>query len=80
MSAMSALIETSLSALLVVSLKAILLALLAAIWLVALRIRDSNVHHRVWTAILLAMLFLPALESVTPSLPLPTTTAPLFSV
>ena len=80
MSAMSALIETSLSALLVVSLKAILLALLAAICLVGLRVRDSNVRHRVWTAILVAMLFLPALESVTPSLPLPTTLAPLLSV
>ena len=76
---MFALIEVSLSALLVVSFKVIVLALLAHMCLVCLRIRDSNVQHHVWSAVLLAMLLLPALGWVTPSLPLLAVVAPLQS-
>jgi len=68
---MSPTIETYLSALLVVSLKAVVLAIVAGIFLHGLRIRDSNLRHRVWTAVLLAMLLLPALAWVTPSVPFP---------
>jgi len=68
---MLALIEVSLSVLLVVSLKAIVLAIVAGAGLYCLRIRDSNLRHRVWTAVLLAMLLLPTLAWVTPSVPLP---------
>ena len=53
---MFALIEVSLSALLVVSFKVIVLALFAHMCLVGLRIRDSNVQHHVWSAVLLATL------------------------
>ncbi len=77
---MLALIEAGLSALWLVSLKAIVLALLAGICLAALRVRDSNVQHRVWTAVLLAMLFLPVLGGLTPSLPLPAVIAPMQSI
>ena len=68
---MGALVETWLLTLLDVSVKAIFLSLLAALGLYCLRITNRNVHHRVWTAVLLAMLLLPFLTPVTPSIRLP---------
>src|SRR5579872_7438082 len=53
------------------SLKAALLALLAAAAIRLLRIRDSNVRHRVWAGVLGGMLLLPLLTSVVPALGLP---------
>src|SRR5262245_3918123 len=53
------------------SLKAALLALLAAAALRAMKLRDSNVHHRVWTGVLLGMLLLPFLARMIPALRLP---------
>jgi hypothetical protein len=34
-------------------------------------VRDTNLRHRVWTAVLLGMLAMPALVYVTPAVPLP---------
>lgn len=56
-----------------VSLKSALVALLAAAGLAALRVRDCNVRHRVWTGVLCGMLLLPALTQVVPALKLPFT-------
>src|SRR6516225_2206242 len=53
------------------SLKAALLALLAAAAIRLLRIRDSNVRHRVWAGVLGGMLVLPAITPLVPALGLP---------
>ncbi len=71
---MFTLVEATLSALLTVSFKAILLALMAALCLASLRIRDSNVHHRVWTIVLLGMLVLPVLGNALPAFLIPAPT------
>jgi hypothetical protein len=54
-----------------VSSKSLLLAAVAGLALVALRLRDTNLQHRVWTAVLLGMLAMPTLVYVTPAVPLP---------
>jgi len=54
-----------------VSVKAMLLALLAGMALKLTRIADPNLRHRVWTGILVAMLALPVLSQILPSLRLP---------
>lgn len=54
-----------------VSVKALVLALIAAVLLKLSRIADPNLRHRVWTGILLAMLALPVLSQLLPSLRLP---------
>lgn len=55
-----------------VSLKVILLAALAGIVLRLARVRSSSVRHRVWTTVMLAMLFMPLLVTLTPTVLLPT--------
>ena len=54
-----------------VSVKALMLALVAALVLKLTRIANPNLRHRVWTGILLAMLALPVLSQLLPSLRLP---------
>src|SRR5262245_17771981 len=54
-----------------ISIKSILLAGVAVLVLLALRLRDTNLRHRVWTAVLVGMLAMPALVYVTPAVPLP---------
>ena len=54
-----------------VSVKAMVLALLAGMALKLTRIADPNLRHRVWTGILIAMLALPGLSQLLPSLQLP---------
>ena len=51
--------------------KSLLLALVAAILLRVLRVRDSQVRHRVWTGVLAGMLMLPLLSQIVPQLRLP---------
>lgn len=55
------------------SVKATLVALVATAGLALLRVRDSNLRHRVWTGVLCGMLLLPALTQVVPALRLPFT-------
>ena len=52
------------------SLRAIVLAGLAAIVLATVRVRNANFQHRVWAAVLWAMLLLPVLAQLTPALSL----------
>ena len=54
-----------------VSVKSIVLATLASLWLWCFRVRNANLQHRVWTAVLLGMLTLPVLVPITPEIPLP---------
>src|SRR5450432_3072634 len=54
-----------------ISIKSMLLAGVAGLALFTLRLRDTNLQHRVWTAVLLGMLAMPALVYVTPAVPLP---------
>ena len=54
-----------------VSLKALLLFAATGLCLLALRLRDTNLRHRVWTAVLVGMLAMPLLVGVTPAIPLP---------
>jgi hypothetical protein len=54
-----------------ISVKSILLAVVAGVALFAWRVRDTNLHHRVWTAVLFGMLAMPVLVFVTPPVPLP---------
>ena len=54
-----------------VSVKSLLLAALAGLSIAVLRVRDTNVRHRVWTAVLAGMLAMPLLVLVTPTVPLP---------
>ncbi len=63
-----------------VSIKAVLLAALAGGGLAVFRIRSSNVRHRVWTAVLVAMVLLPLLVQVTPAVPLPAWMVPAWGV
>jgi len=56
-----------------VSAKAMVLALLAGMALKLTRVADPNLRHRVWTGILIAMLALPVLSQLLPSLRLPFT-------
>ncbi len=60
------------------SAKAALVALVAATGLALLRVRDSNLRHRVWTGVLCGMLLLPALTQVVPALRLPFTVDPAW--
>jgi hypothetical protein len=53
------------------SIKSLLLSAVAGLALFAFRIRDTNLRHRVWTAVMMGMLALPALEHLTPAIPLP---------
>ena len=63
-----------------VSVKSLALALMAWFALAALRVKNANVRHRVWSAVLLAMVALPLLVPVTPSVPIPTWMMPQFSI
>src|SRR5262245_40957652 len=54
-----------------VSIKSMLLAGAAGLALLALRLRDTNLRHRVWTAVLIGMLAMPGLVYITPAVPLP---------
>ena len=54
-----------------ISIKSLGLAVLAGLALFVLRVRDTNLRHRVWTAVLFGMLAMPALVFVTPAIPLP---------
>ena len=54
-----------------VSVKSLFLAAVAWVMLAMLRVKNSNVRHRVWSAVLCAMLLLPLLVPVTPTIPLP---------
>ena len=54
-----------------ISIKSLLLAVVAGLVLFLLRVRDANLRHRVWTAVLIGMLTMPALVYVTPAVPLP---------
>jgi hypothetical protein len=58
------------------SLKAVLVALISAAALQLLRLRDSNIRHRVWTGVLAGMLLLPLLTLRMPALRLPLVPAP----
>ena len=53
-----------------VSTKALLLAVVAGIALKLLKLRDSNIRHRVWSGVLAGMLLLPVLSLVLPTIPL----------
>ena len=63
-----------------VSVKSLALALIAWIALSVLRVQNANVRHRVWFAVLLAMVALPLLVPVTPSVPIPAWMMPPFPV
>ncbi len=54
-----------------VSVKAVVLAAIASLTLRLLRLRDSNLRHRMWTGVLIGMLVLPALSQTVPGLQLP---------
>ncbi|HEY2413997.1 MAG TPA: M56 family metallopeptidase, partial [Pirellulaceae bacterium] len=58
------------------SLKAALIAIIAAAVLKLLRIKDSNICHRVWTGVLSGMLLLPVLSPLMPALRLPLMPSP----
>jgi len=60
--------------------KPLVLAAVAAVFLRLLPCRNSNVHHRVWLAVLLGMLLLPLLTLVIPPVPLPGSLAILPTV
>ena len=62
------------------SLKAALVALVAAAFLRLLRLRDSNIRHRIWTAVLAGMLALPVLTPLMPALRLPLLPSPEWLV
>ncbi len=70
--------QSWLVALVDVSVKSVLLASLAAVALTLFRVRNTNVRHRVWTAVLVGMLTLPLLVPVTPTIPLPAWLTPKF--
>ena len=54
-----------------VSVKSIVLAVVAWLTMRALRVRDANVRHRVWSTVLAAMLTLPILVPLSPAVSLP---------
>src|SRR5215475_2080673 len=68
---MQALIYAWLALAVDISIKSILLAAGAGLTIFALRLRDPNLRHRIWTAVLVGMLAMPALVWVMPALPLP---------
>ncbi len=68
---MQTLVHAWLALVIDVSIKSLLLAAIAGLGLFVFRIRDTNLRHRVWTAVLLGMLVMPALVHVIPSIPLP---------
>ncbi len=55
-----------------VSLKSILLAAVAGAGMAVLRVRNSSIRHRVWTAVLTGMLVMPLLAAWAPGVRLPT--------
>ena len=57
-----------------VSIKATLLAIIAGGLLLVLRARNANLQHRVWSALLAAMLALPLLIGTVPRAPVPVAT------
>ena len=57
------------------SVKAVLLALIACAAIYLLRIRDSNLRHRMWVGVLLGMLLLPIVSPLMPALYFPRTPA-----
>jgi len=54
-----------------ISLRAVAAAAVVAVLLRVLRIRAATVLHSAWTAVLVAMLFMPVLPSIVPALPIP---------
>ena len=62
------------------SLKAALVALVAAAFLRLLQLRDSNIRHRIWTAVLAGMFALPVLTPLMPALRLPLLPSPEWLV
>ena len=68
---MSGLSVAWLSLLVDLAVKTTLLWAVAWVALKLLRIRDSNVQHRVWSGVLAGMLCLPLLVTLLPSVPLP---------
>ena len=58
-----------------VSLKALFMAAIAATGLAVLRVRNSHVRHRVWTAVLCGMLLMPGLTRIVPAWTIPVPTA-----
>ena len=64
-------VQSGFELLLDVSIKSVLLAAIASLALWALRVRNPNIRHRVWTAVLMGMLVLPLLVPLTPTVPLP---------
>ncbi len=67
---MSSIPEQVLTTLLDASFKALVLAALAGAITFSLRIQNRNLLHRLWLALLLAMLALPALSALVPTIPL----------
>ena len=63
-----------------VSLKALVLAAVAAAGLWLFRVRSTSVQHRVWLAVMVAMLALPLLVAATPAVPLPSWAYPNFRI
>ena len=63
-----------------VSLKAMLLAIAVGAGLWIFRVRNCNLRHRAWTAVLAAMLLLPALVHVAPHVALPDAMVPVLQV
>lgn len=55
------------------SVKALLLALIAFAAIYLLRLRDSNLRHRLWVGVLLGMLLLPVVSPLMPALYFPRT-------
>ncbi|MEM7311936.1 MAG: M56 family metallopeptidase [Planctomycetota bacterium] len=53
-----------------ISIKSLLLAIVAGLVMKLLRIRDSNLRHRIWSGVLAGMLALPLLSYALPSIPI----------
>jgi beta-lactamase regulating signal transducer with metallopeptidase domain len=53
------------------SIRITVVALLVAVILAAMRVRSSEVRHRTWAGVLVAMLLMPILPSLVPGIPLP---------
>lgn len=51
------------------SAKSLVLAVVAAVAMKLLRVRDSNLRHRIWSGVLLGMLALPLLSYALPTIP-----------
>ncbi len=72
--------NTWLALLIDVSVKSLLLALVAGAVLVVLRVRNTDVRHRVWTGVLLGMIVLPVLTMIVPRLPVPASVSWTFAL